>query len=296
MENLKSDFLSYISSERALSENTRLAYGRDLDELILFCTQKKLGILNLSLTQVREFMASLRRRGNQERSLARKSSTLKQFFQFLLRENVVHSDPTELLSIQVRTKRLPKTLTELEMERLVESAGGAGEQDTRDRALLELWYATGARVSELAMLPGSAFDWRAGTIQVRGKGGTDRLIPVSQEARRWCLKYRDVRLEWVRRMELKDPKPFFLNLRGRAFSRQSIALLLQRYAKRAGISRRVWPHLIRHTFATHVLGGGADLRVVQELLGHQSVTTTEIYTHLDIENLKVMQIKYHPRR
>lgn len=297
MESLKHEFLSFIAAERALSENTRIAYARDLDEFALFLTRKKIGIREVKLDCLRDFLSSLRMNGNQERSLARKCSTLKQFFHFLLREEVLRDDPSELLSVRVRTRRLPKSLSEAEVSRLIEGAGGMeSEEDTRDRALLELWYATGMRVSELILLKGGSIDWKDSTVRVFGKGSKERLLPVSAEALKWCLKYRDIRMEWIRRNAPKDPKSFFITIRARAFTRQGVAILLKKCAVRTGLSRRVWPHLMRHTFATHVLGGGADLRVVQELLGHQSITTTDIYTHLDIENLKVMQIKYHPRR
>lgn len=296
MEGTAAEFISYIASERALSANTQAAYQNDLEQFFQFCQKSKIELSSVSLRDLRRFLAWLRKAGNSERSLARKTSTLKQFFQFLLRESTVTNDPTELLTVRVKSKNLPKILTEGEMLRLIQAASGTNEQETRDRAMLELWYATGARVSEIAGLKIRQIDWGDGVIRIRGKGGHERLIPLSHDAREWCERYRDVRLEWLRRTELKDPDSFFLSLRGKAFTRQGIWKLLQKYVKRAGITRRVWPHMIRHSFATHILEGGADLRVVQELLGHRSISTTEIYTHLDIENLKVMQVKFHPRR
>lgn len=290
------DFMSYISSERALSQNTQLAYQRDLDQFHEYCLQKKLELSQVSLRDLRRFLASLRKSGNSERSLARKVSTLKQFFQFLIREGTLCADPSELLTVRVKSKRLPHFLTEEEILRLLEAASGGGEADIRDRAMLELWYATGARVSEIACLKARQIDFVDGVAKVRGKGGRERLIPLSADALEWCQRYRGVRVEWLLRNGLKEMDIFFLTIRGKGFTRQGIWKLLQKYVKRAGITRRVWPHMIRHTFATHILEGGADLRVVQELLGHRSISTTEVYTHLDIENLKTMQVKYHPRR
>ena len=289
------DFLSYVSSERALSNNTRLAYEADLDQFVLFCLQKSINPLVVTLKDLRLYLASMRRRGLSARSMARKLSALKQFYKFLLRENRVGSDPAELLSVSVKGKNLPKHLSVEEIFRLIASATGTTDLEIRDRALLEFWYATGARVSEMSDLVAQNIDWKDGVVKIRGKGGRERLVPLSQSALEWGKKYQSIRHEWVRAHNLKETDLFFLTLQGRRFSRQGVWKLLKRYAEKAKIGRNVWPHLIRHTFATHVLAGGADLRSVQELLGHRSIATTEIYTHLDIENLKVMQLKYHPR-
>lgn len=296
MEDWVSQFIAYISSERALALNTQVAYTGDLDQFSQYCGRKNISWHAVELRDLRRFLASLRKAGNGERSLARKASTLKQYFQFLLREGSITSDPSELLTVRVKSKCLPHFLTENEISKLLAAANGSGEQGIRDRALMEIWYATGARVSEMAGLKLRQIDWNDGCVRIRGKGGNERIVPLSRDACDWSARYRDLRLEWSRRTELKDPDVFFLSIRGKAFTRQGIWKLLQKYVKRSGITRRVWPHMIRHTFATHILQGGADLRVVQELLGHRSISTTEIYTHLDIENLKVMQVKYHPRR
>jgi integrase/recombinase XerD len=181
------------------------------------------------------------------------------------------------------------------MVRLLESASGNTEAEIRDRALLELWYASGLRVSEVAGLKESDIKKEEGVILVRGKGGRERLVPVNALALEACEKYQSVRHETQRKTNLKDKGYFFLNRAGKKLTRQAVWKLVKKYAEKAGISRAVWPHMIRHSFATHVLQGGADLRAVQEMLGHRSITTTEVYTHLDIENLKVMQLKYHPR-
>ena len=289
------DFLSYVSSERALSNNTRLAYEADLDQFALFCLQKSINPLIVTLKDLRLYLASMRRRGLSPRSMARKLSALKQFYKFLLRENRINSDPAELLSVSVKGKTLPKHLSVEEIFRLIASATGNTDLEIRDRALLEFWYATGARVSEMSDLLAKNIDWKDGVVKIRGKGGRERLVPLSQSALEWGEKYQGIRHEWVRAHDLKETDLFFLTLQGKRFSRQGVWKLLKRYAEKAKIGRNVWPHLIRHTFATHVLAGGADLRSVQELLGHRSIATTEIYTHLDIENLKVMQLKYHPR-
>jgi len=289
------DFLAYISSERALSKNTRIAYEQDLEQYLLFCQRKHIVPQQATLSELREFLASLRKQGMSTRSVARKLSALKQLFKFWIREGIVESDPSELLSVTVKTKLLPKHLTVEEMFRFIAEAKGDNEAEVRDRALLELWYATGTRVSEMAGIRVTDFDWKELVVKVTGKGGRERLIPISQSALEWCQKYKKIRHEWIRRAALKETQIFFISRQGKGFTRQGIWKIVKKYAKRSGIGRNVWPHMIRHSFATHVLEGGADLRAVQELLGHRSIATTEVYTHLDIENLKQMQLKYHPR-
>jgi integrase/recombinase XerD len=290
------EFLDYISSEKALSANTRVAYEKDLEHFLEFARRKELVIERITLRGLRDYLASLRKQGLQPRSVARKLSALKQFYKFMLREGKIENDPSELITLSVKQKLLPKSLTVDEMFRFIDSAEGNTELEVRDRALLELWYATGARVSEMAHLPIDGIDWKDLVVKVTGKGNKQRIIPFSQAALDWLVRYRDIRHEWQRRFNLKETEIFFINRSGRGFTRQGIWKIVKKYAERAGIDKRVWPHMIRHSFATHVLQGGADLRAVQELLGHRSIATTEIYTHLDIENLKSMQIKHHPRR
>ncbi len=290
----KLEFLSYISSERGVSPNTRLAYETDTDDFLEFCLRKNIVVLEASLKNLRDYVASLRRQELSQRSIARKVSSLKQFYKFLLREGKVAKDPSELLSISVKEKRLPKFLSVEEMFRLIDSAKGDSDASVRDRAMLELWYATGCRISEILNLQIQDIDWKDGIVKVRGKGNRERLIPISTDALKWCGRYRDIRHEVVRRFGLKETGVFFLSQLGTAFTRQGGWKLLKKYGRAAGIPK-LWPHMIRHSFATHILNGGADLRAVQALLGHRSISTTEVYTHLNVENLKVIQNKFHPR-
>jgi len=289
------EFLAYVSSERAMALNSRLAYERDLLHFLEFCAIKGFSPQEATLKQLRNYLGQLRQSELSPRSIARKVSALKQFYKFLLRESKMTSNPSELLTVRVKTKKLPKHLSIAEIFRLIASAEGSDEAGIRDRALLELWYAVGSRVSELAKLQVSDFDWQEGMVKIVGKGGRERLVPISQEAKRWGKRYLEIRHEWLIRHALKEADVFFLTRQGKGFTRQGIWKIVKKYAKKAGINRNVWPHMIRHSFATHVLQGGADLRAVQELLGHRSISTTEVYTHLNVENLKVMQQKYHPR-
>lgn len=289
------EFLSFVVSEKALSQNTLEAYAQDLRQFSDFCTSQKISPLHVTLRNLKDFVAHLRKMELSPRSIARKVSALRQFYRFLLRENRLEEDPSELLTVIVKTKRLPKHLTIEEMFRLIASAEGNTESEVRDRAILEFWYATGCRISELVNLENSSIDWEQGVVKIMGKGRRERLVPLSQAALHWCGKYKEIRHQWLMQFQLKETKIFFLSRLGTIFTRQGVWKIVKKYAKAAGIARSVWPHMIRHSFATHILRGGADLRAVQELLGHRSISTTEVYTHLDIQNLKTMQLKYHPR-
>jgi integrase/recombinase XerD len=284
-----------LRTEKGLSPNSLESYQRDLEQFSSYCILKKIDLKKAEREDVRGFLASLRRLEISSRSLARKVSTLKQFYLFLLRENKIQKDPTEMVSILVKTKKLPKHLSIKEVFKLIEAADGSSEISIRDRALLEIWYATGARVTEIAEMRVEDVNLKDGIVKIMGKGGRERLVPLSSPAIQWAEKYQAVRHEWVKRFALDTDDTFFLGSRGMKFTRQALWKILKRYAELAKIEKPVWPHLIRHTFATHVLQGGADLRAVQELLGHRSISTTEIYTHLHVENLKQMQSKFHPR-
>lgn len=245
---------------------------------------------------VREFLAWQRRREISPRSLARKLSVLKQLYQFGVREEMVAIDPTELISVRVKEKKLPKHLSLQHMQRLLDSIRPDNENGLRDKALFELWYAIGARVSELSDLKASDIDFEKRIVKLTGKGSKQRLVPYGPNAEKWLKKYDELRHAQIARWDRLEETHFFLSTRGTRMSRQTMWKLLKKYAQAAGIPKKIWPHMIRHSFATHLLRGGADLRVVQELLGHSSIATTEVYTHLDVQNLRLMQQKFHPRR
>ncbi len=290
-----SDFLQFLHAEKGLSLNTCQAYERDLVQFGEYTRVKKLDVASVQLEDLRGYLAHLRSRNISPRSIARKVSTLKQFFQFLLREQKRDANPAEFLTVLVKSKRLPKHLTVAEAFDLIEATRGEGAESIRDRAMMEVWYATGCRVSELACIRCSDLDWKGAMVRILGKGGRERWVPMSEDALSCARQYAQIRHEWVRAVGLTEIENFFITPRARIFTRQSLWKWLQKYAAKAGIRRKVWPHMIRHSFATHVLQGGADLRTVQELLGHRSIATTEMYTHLNVENLKVMQRKFHPR-
>lgn len=289
------EFLDFVQSEKALADASCEAYRRDLEQFSDYLTVHRISFQSLGAKEVRQYLATLRRRGLSERSLARKASVLRQLSKFMIREEIWTTNPTEFVRIRLKSKRLPRSFSLEEMESLIQAPSGKTPLEIRDRALFELWYATGCRISEVARLTVDAIDWKASVVRIIGKRNRVRYVPLHQEAIDWCQKYRVIRHEWIRRQGLKESNIFFLSRRGTGFTRQFIWYLFKKYAKRANITRNAWPHMIRHSFATHVLKGGADLRTVQELLGHRSIATTEIYTHLDVEDLKIAQSKYHPR-
>lgn len=282
-----SEFLDFLSSEKAFSKNSYSAYQHDLEQFNNFLIIKKYSYKDLSLKELREFFAWLRKEEITSRTLSRKLSVIRQFYKFLLRDKKILKDPSELMMIVRENKKLPQYLSIEDVDKLLESLPIKSKSEIFEKAFLELWYATGLRVSEIISIKVSDIDWQEKTVKVTGKRGKERIIPIHDRAIEWCLKYKNFRPV--------DAELFFTNNRGKPITRQAAWKLLKDRALKAGIDKKIWPHLIRHTFATHVLQGGADLRAVQELLGHQSIQTTEIYTHLDIENLKVMQLKYHPR-
>lgn len=292
---LVEEFLVYLTSERGLAWNTHQAYREDLAQFLEYAAVTRRDPLTADLQMLRDYLGWLRRRELSSRSVARKASSLRQFYRFLMREGHVETNPSELLQVTVKERRLPKHLTVEEIFGLIRAAEGKTDIELRDRAMLELWYATGARVTELASVGLEAIDYEGRTVRIVGKGNRERMLPVSDEALEWCRKYLAVRQRWSRVNGAKAPRVLFITPQARRITRQAAWKIVKKYAEKAGIPRQVWPHMIRHSFATHVLRNGADLRIVQDLLGHRSISTTEIYTHLDIESLKLVQRKFHPR-
>jgi integrase/recombinase XerD len=287
-------FLSHLSVERGLSKNTIAAYRRDLNTFLEFLSDgnKKIGAINADV--VSQFISGERCRGISEASLARRAVAIRTFYRFLAKDQGIADIAKELIPPRV-PKRLPKALTISEINDLlaisVDSPAGI-----RDKALLELLYATGARVSELVSL--EVGDLRASeneylTVRLLGKGGKERIVPVGSFARSAVDQY----LVRVRPGLVKNSREtgLFLNLKGDRLSRQSAWTIVMGAAERAGLTRKISPHALRHSFATHLIDGGADIRIVQELLGHASVTTTQIYTLVTIDKLRESYASAHPR-
>lgn len=291
---LINDFINYLKTERALSENSVSSYESDLRDFITFCKLQKIDYLKISQKELRQYLSNLKKRGFLSLTISRRISSLRSFYKFLLKEGIIETSSIDLITLSSIKRKLPKYLSEDEIETLLSVVEGKTEIEVRDRAMLELWYAIGCRISELLNLRTDCIDWESLSLVIQGKGRRERVVPFGRVASHWCKKYRDIRHEWLRKRNFNS-EVFFITRRGQKFTRQGVWKIIKKYGRKANINERIFPHLIRHSFATHMLKGGADLRVVQELLGHRSISTTEIYTHIEPQNLKLMIHKYHPR-
>ena len=291
-EDLLHSFLEFLTVEKGLASNTALSYRRDLGKYFLFLNQIHSQPLKAGEEDLIRFIHQQSRSGLGARSLARLISTLRSFHKFLVREGKRGEDPAANLTSPRTWLALPKFLTVEEVERLLDQPEAGSLLGVRDRAMLEVLYAAGLRVSELVSLKTEGLNWKGGFLICQGKGGKERIVPLGGSAVRAVKRY----LEEVRSKLVKRPSSIlFLTRRGQAFTRQGIWKLLKAYAVRAGLPNRISPHVLRHSFATHLLERGADLRSVQLMLGHSQITTTQIYTHVSRERLRRVYDKYHPR-
>lgn len=288
------EFLTYLELERNLSSHTLEAYARDLKDFQTFL-QKEGGITpeEAGTEDILLFLEELKRRGLSSRTLARKLSALKSFYRFLELEERIEHNPLLLIEGPRLPRNLPKVLSVEEVERLLSAPDLSTPQGLRDRAMLETLYATGMRVSELVRLTFAQLNLSAGFVRIFGKGKRERLVPLGDLAREYLERY----LREARPLLCggKETPYVFLNRKGDPLTRQRFWQIIRDYARRAGITREISPHVLRHSFATHLLQGGADLRSVQMMLGHASLSTTQIYTHLDLRNLRAVHEKHHPR-
>jgi integrase/recombinase XerD len=287
-------FLDHVRLERGLSVNTAASYERDLQRYL--CVLASRGIqapANATQADVSGLLELLSDLGLAPASVARNLTAIRMFHRFLLSEGIADVDPTEHLHPPKLGRKLPSVLTIEEINRLMKAPDVEGPLGTRDRALLEMLYGAGLRVSELIGLSRTHLLFDLDVIRVVGKGSKERVVPVGSAAQQWTTRYmRDIR------SSLSKPgsgDTVYLNFRGQMFSRMGIWKVLRRYVKEAGLDKPVSPHTLRHSFATHLLEGGADLRAVQEMLGHSDIATTQIYTHIDREYLKEVHRTFHPR-
>ena len=298
-EHLVLDFLAYLEFERGLSRNTLDAYRTDLLQFGRFLDERELSALDAKPGDVADFLESLARGDGDARppaspaTIHRKSACLRSFYRHLRRDGLLDTDPTATLSTPRRSRKLPQVLTRGEIEKLLSQPRGTEPAALRDRALLELMYACGLRASEAIGLELMDVDIEEGVLRARGKGSKERVVPIGQAA----LKALRMYLERGRPALVKGaPEPhLFVNFRGGQLTRQGLYKIVRRHAVTAGLADRMSPHTLRHTFATHLLAGGCDLRSVQEMLGHADVATTQLYTHLSSERLKDVYFKAHPR-
>lgn len=294
-QSLLETFLDAQWMERGLSANTLAAYRNDLAGFAIWLQQKNSDLCSSSESEIQHYLADCFERGAKNRSAARLLSSMRCFYAWCLRERRVSEDPTQLLESPKPEKPLPKTLSEQQVEDLINAPDVSQPLGLRDRAMLEMLYATGLRVSELVGLQMSQVSLDPGVVRIIGKGGKERLVPFGEESLQWLQDYsRQARPEL---MQGKPPcREIFVTNRGRGMTRQAFWYLIKRYAVSVGIeAEALSPHTLRHAFATHLLNHGADLRVVQMLLGHTDISTTQIYTHVADQRLKELYHQHHPR-
>ena len=286
-------FLDAIWMERGLSENTLGAYRADLIALSQRLDSKGIRLVDGSRADIMEYIAWRVEGGAKPRSTARQLSSFRRFYRYLLREGVVSEDPTVNIAMPKIGRSLPQSLTEQDVEALLAAPKVAEPLGHRDRTMLEVLYATGVRVSELINLKLGQINLNQGVLRIVGKGDRERLIPLGDEAQDWIREF----TEGPRGEILLERQTEFLfpTRRGDRMTRQAFWHIIKRYAKKAGIVKKLSPHTVRHAFATHLLNNGADLRVVQLLLGHSDVSTTQIYTHVARERMKELHSRHHPR-
>jgi integrase/recombinase XerD len=288
---LLEEYSRYLSLERGLSPRTVSAYTSDVGGFLAWAAERKIEPRGAAKTALDDFLWDEKERGVGPASLGRRVNSLKSFFTYLAIESNLPENPAENLKGPRKPKRLPKFLTYRDAQRLLAAPDGTGYLDVRDRAMLELLYAAGLRVSELVALRPEGVNLQEGWVRVLGKGAKERLVPVHPRARAALTVYL---VEREKRFKTPDAE-LFLGRSGRKLSREQFWRILRDLGRRAGLTAPIHPHLLRHTFATHMLEGGADLRSVQEMLGHADLSTTQIYTHLDSAALKSAHAKHHPR-
>ena len=279
-------FLKYLEIEKNVSQHTIINYSIDLRYFADFIQDRPVG--KIEYLTLRKYLAFLREKDFVRRTIARRLSALRSFFRFLHREGHVTADPTAGLFTPKQDKKLPVFLTEEKMARLINAPEANSLSGLRDRAIMETLYSAGMRVSELVSLDTNSIDFIGSVVKVRGKGRKERLLPIGDKAL-------DAVKIYLTKRKSKHNQPLFLNNRGGRLTQRGVRVILNKHIKTAALQEKVSPHVLRHSFATHLLDRGADLRSVQELLGHASLSTTQIYTHLTTQRLKDVYDKAHPR-
>jgi len=287
-------FALFLETEKGASGNTRLAYGRDIRFYLGKLSEWSVSPAKATPEDIQKYLAWMEDERYSRTSIMRAVASAKAFHRFLLSERMSREDPTALIRFPKTGRALPNVLTGAEVEKLLGGSDAATPLGIRDRAMLEMLYGSGLRVSELTDLKLADVNMKEGWVRVLGKGSKERLVPCGKEALGWLERYLSgVRSGWVRAGRKREE--VFLNRRGGKLTRIRVWMIIQEAAKRAGMTKRIGPHVLRHCFATHLLEGGASLRDVQEMLGHASLATTQIYTHVDRKRLTEIYRKFHPR-
>ncbi|MFH1414049.1 MAG: site-specific tyrosine recombinase XerD [Candidatus Omnitrophota bacterium] len=303
MRELIDTFLNYLTVERGLAKNTIISYRQDLNYYIDFLNRLHIDALSKTTkAEITNFMLSQKDKGISANSVARRLAAIRMFHRFLVRERILKVDPTNLIESPKLWKKIPETLSLNEVEKLIAQPNVREKQGSRDRAVLETLYATGMRVSEAVNLKLDNLNLDVGFLRCIGKGNKERVIPLGSKAIISLKRYLEISRPYLlnpkgkRKDATKRSSDFlFLNRFGQRISRQSLWKLIRQYARRARIKKAIKPHILRHSFATHLLERGADLRSVQEMLGHSNISTTQIYTHINKDRLKSVHKKFHPR-
>lgn len=294
INNILMDYLHYLKVERGLSENTINSYGIDLKLFLEYLRENEIpSFKQVNKEVIVNYMQSEKNNNKANSSILRSVSSLRKFFQYLAQEKIIEKDPMLLIDTPKKKQHLPQVLTKDEVEKLLRSPNTGQVLGLRDRVMLELMYATGLRISEIINLKLEDLHLTMGTLQTLGKGHKERIVPVGDEAIKWVNRY----LEEARPKLLKQKRSnyLFLNFHGNNLTRQGVWKNLKAEVRKAGIQKNITPHTLRHSFATHILENGADLRIVQELLGHADISTTQIYTHLSNKQLADIYNRAHPR-
>jgi integrase/recombinase XerD len=294
MKELIETFLNYLSVERGLSRNTIISYKEDLNYYTGFLMRHNIDALSKTTkNNITNFMLSQKDKGISANSIARRLAAIRVFYRFLVRERILKADPTSLIDSPKLWKKIPDTLSLNEVDALLSQPNIKDKQGIRDKAILETFYATGMRVSEVVNLKLDNINLEVGFLRCIGKGNKERVIPLGKKAINSLARYlKNSRLHLLKQ---KESEFLFLNRSGKKISRQSLWKIIKRYAREARIKKPIRPHILRHSFATHLLERGADLRSVQEMLGHSNISTTQIYTHITKDRLKTIHRMFHPR-
>ena len=299
IEKLSLDFIAKLEHEKGFSEHTLRAYHKDLLQFDIFLkAEKRSSLESVNHLLLRRFLAVLRSKNYSKTTIARKLASIRSFFKFLIREGELVANPFEMLRTPKQDKKLPHFLSITEVDVLLKTPDSSTVMGLRDMAIMETLYSTGIRVSELVGLDEGSIDFIAGMIKVQGKGKKERLVPIGSPATKAINKYIDSKSMSKKKEEksVSRSEPLFLNKYGGRLTARSVARSLDKYLKVSGINLLTSPHTFRHSFATHLLDKGADMRSVQEMLGHSSLSTTQVYTHITTERLKNVYDKAHPRK
>jgi len=294
MDQLLDSFLAYLAVEKGLSKNTLESYGRDVRKFVLYLEENKVSsVQNIKYEIILDFLSHFKKQGFSDTTTVRTIVSIKQFFKYLLVEKIIKEDPTSQIRTPRMKKSIPGVISLEEVERILASPDESTPEGIRDTAMLEVLYATGVRVSELIGLKLNDVNFEMGFIVVYGKGSKERIVPMGGQALEKLKPYMELSRPAL--LKTKESKALFVTRRRKGMTRQGFWKLIKTHAINSGISKNISPHTLRHSFATHLLERGADLRSIQIMLGHSDISTTQIYTHVESERLKEIHKKYHPR-